>query len=156
MSNSRKTSELAERVDGALVGDPNVEINSVADLSTATTGQIAYVKDEKFFESAAASKASCLLVPPGAAVTVACRIEVKRPKLAFALIAELLHPRKKRQTAIHVSAVVAASAEIETDVYIGPNVVIEEHARIGSGTRIEAGTAVGEGVRVGRDCVLYP
>jgi UDP-3-O-[3-hydroxymyristoyl] glucosamine N-acyltransferase len=156
MSNSLKTSELAERVGGALVGNANVEISSVADLSTATVGQIAYVEDEKFFEAAAASKASCLLIPVGSPVTVACRIEVKRPKLAFALIAELLHPRKKRQPITHVSAVVAASAEIETDVYIGPNVIIEEQAHVGSGTRIEAGTVVGEGARVGRDCVLYP
>lgn len=149
-------SELAACVGGVLIGDDKLQIHSVADVTTAKEGQIAYVEEQKFFPAATASKASCLIVPPGTEINVACRIEVRRPKLAFALIAELLHPLKKRQPALHSTAVVASSASVGADVYLGPHVVVEEHASIGRGTRIEAGAVVGAGVRIGCDCVLYP
>jgi UDP-3-O-[3-hydroxymyristoyl] glucosamine N-acyltransferase len=149
-------SELAAHVGGSVVGDSNLLIRGVASLETAGEGEISYVEDEKFFAAAGASKASCLIVPEGAALNTACRIEVKRPKLAFALAAELLHPRRKRNSLIHPTAVVAQSAVVEDDVYLGPQVVIDDQARVGSGSQIEAGVIVGAGVQIGRDCILHP
>lgn len=154
--NALTVSELANHVGGSLIGDGSVLIRGVASLESAGEGEISYVEDEKFFPAANASKASCLIVPLVADVQASCRIEVKQPKLAFALIAELLYPPVKRQASIHPTAVVADSAELDEGVYVGPQVVVEEHARVGSGTRIEAGVVVGAHVRLGLDCVLHP
>lgn len=151
-----KVSDLAARVDGKLIGDGDIEINGVADLTTAVTGQIAYVEDEKYYPAAAATDASCVLVPADAEVTAPCRIEVKRPKLAFALVAEVLHPLKKRAPGLDRSAVVAESAKIGRNVFVGPQAVIEAGAKVGDGTRIESGVVIGAGAQVGNDCVLYP
>jgi UDP-3-O-[3-hydroxymyristoyl] glucosamine N-acyltransferase len=81
---------------------------------------------------------------------------VRHPKLAFALIAELLHPAQKREPSIHPTAVVAEGADLDLTVFIGPHVTVSQGARIGSGTRIEAGVAIGEDVTIGKDCVLHP
>jgi UDP-3-O-[3-hydroxymyristoyl] glucosamine N-acyltransferase len=97
-----------------------------------------------------------VLAPAGAEVTAPCRIEVKRPKLAFALVAEVLHPLKKRDPGIDRSAVVAESAQIGADVYVGPQSVIESDAKVGKGTRIESGVVIGAGAQIGEECVLYP
>ena len=148
--------ELAQHVGGNVIGDSKTSINRVAALEAAGEGEIAYVEDEKLFSAANSSKASCLIVPAGAALTAHCRIEVKRPKLAFALIAELLHPPRKREPSIHPTAVVAASAEVEDGAYLGPHVVVEERAHVCAGTRVEAGAVIGAGARVGKDCVLHP
>ena len=153
---SKSVAELAGLVSGTLIGSGDVLIKRVADLETAAENEIAYVEDEKFFSAAAASKASCLIVPAGAMLTHSCRIEVKRPKLAFALIAEVLHPPKQRTASIHRSSVVADSAEIGEGVYVGPHVVIDEHARVGKGSRLEAGVVLGANAVVGDDCVLHP
>lgn len=155
-SKSSTVAELAHHVSGTVVGDGSVLISRVASLDAADEGEISYVEDEKFFDAANASKASCVIVPLGSAVSAACRIEVKRPKLAFALIAELLHAPPKREPSIHASAVIAASADVALDTYIGPNVVIEGHAQIGTGTRIEGGAVIGAHVSIGVDCVLHP
>src|SRR5712691_11333960 len=112
-------SELAAQVGGKVIGDGNVLIGSIASLEAAGEGDIAYVEDEKFFEAASASKASCVIVPANADVKAACRIEARKPKLAFALIAELLHPSKMRAPAIHPTAVIAATAEVDESVYLG-------------------------------------
>ncbi|HAF13122.1 MAG TPA: UDP-3-O-(3-hydroxymyristoyl)glucosamine N-acyltransferase [Blastocatellia bacterium] len=159
-------SELAEHVAGSLVGDGNIRIERVANLDSAGAGDIAYVEDEKFFEAGRSSRAACLIVPKdflssgnGPATEQALEpalIEVSKPKLAFALVAGLLHPQKRREPFVHPSAVIAESADIDLTVFIGPHVAIGEGTRIGSGTRIEAGVVIGDHVTVGRDCVLHP
>jgi UDP-3-O-[3-hydroxymyristoyl] glucosamine N-acyltransferase len=148
--------ELATRVGGRVVGNGSVAIKTVASLETASEGDITYVEDEKFFGVASASKASCVIVPEGADVKAPCRIEVKKPKLAFALIAEILHPPKKREPEIHPSAVIGKDAQIGADVFIGAFVCIGENSIVGAGTQIRAGAKIGDEVKIGNDCVIHP
>src|SRR5712675_910626 len=111
MSMTAKTvSELATHVGGRLFGDGNISIKRVASLDSASEGDIAYVEEEKLFAAAADSRASCLITASGTNVNVPCRIEVKNPKLAFALIAEVLHPPKQRRPEIHHTAVLSSGA----------------------------------------------
>jgi len=155
-TNPLAVSELAAHVGGVAYGNGNVLIQRVASLDSAGAGDIAYVEDAKYFAAANSSAASCLLVPAGAKVDNSCRIEVKSPKLAFALIAELLHPAKKRDPLIHPTAVIADSAQLAPGVYLGPHVVVGAFASIGADTRLEGGVVIGEHVVVGRACVLHP
>ena len=158
--------ELATHVGGRLIGDGSIHVERVADLSTAGAGEIAYVEDEKFFEAAKSSQASCLIAPEEFVAFVKdlivekefgpVLIEVAKPKLAFALSAGVLHPPKRREPYVHESAAIAESADIDLTVYIGPHVSIGEGTRIEGGTHIEAGVVIGDHVRVGRDCVLHP
>lgn len=156
METVKKVAELAEHVGGSVIGDGEILIHQVAGLESAGEGDIAYVEDEKLFAAGGASKASCVIVPAGAEVQTSCRIEVTKPKLAFALIAALLHPPKHREPFVHPSAAIAKTADVDLTVFIGPHVTIGEGTRIGSGTRIEAGVVIGDHVSVGRDCVLHP
>src|SRR6267143_1506145 len=98
---TKRVSELAAHVGGRVIGDGDIRIHLVASLDFAEEGDIAYVDDDKFFAAANKTKASCVITPPGADVKAACRIEVKNPKLAFSLIAEVLHPPKPREPEIH-------------------------------------------------------
>lgn len=153
--------ELAEASGGRIVGDGALHIVRVADLETAGDGEIAYVEDEKFFDKARTSRATCLLVTrefvsSQKGETGSTLIEVAKPKLAFALVAEILHPQKRREPLIHESAAIAETADIDLTVFIGPHVSIGESTRISAGTRVEAGVVIGDNVTVGRDCVLHP
>ncbi len=155
--------ELAPLVGGRVVGgDERVLIERVASLEGAGAGAISFVEEGKFFEGARASRASCLLVPEGtgegasAGEFAATLVEVARPKLAFALIAEVLHAPGRRAGGIHPTAQVAETARIAEEVYLGAGVVVGERARVGRGTQILAGAVLGEGVEVGGECVLHP
>lgn len=158
--------ELAARVDGRVIGDGNIHIERVADLATAGAGDIAYVEDEKFFAAGKASQASCLIATKEFVESLKdlivehqfgpALIEVAKPKLAFALIAEQLHPVRRREPSIHPSAAIAESADLDLTVFIGAHVSVGENTRIGAGTRVEAGVVIGDNVRVGLDCVLHP
>jgi len=154
--------ELAALVGGRVVGegDAGILIERVASLEGAEAGAISFVEEEKFLEGARASRASCLLVPEGMAEKAfgfgATLVEVARPKLAFALVAEVLHPPRRRAGARHPTAIVAETAQVGEDVFIGERVVVGERVRVGRGTQILAGAVVEDDVALGDDCVIHP
>ena len=153
-----RVQELAEIVNGRVVGDGETEIERIADLDHASDGEIAYVENVKMFDAAAKSKASCLIVCEGVTdeLFVRALIEVGNPKLAFSLIGAALNPPVRREPGIHETAVVAETADVALTAYVGPNVCVGEYAHVGAHTRLEAGVVLGDGVNVGDDCVLHP
>jgi len=68
MNSTKTVSELAVHVSGRVFGAGEIQIHRIASLDSASEGEIAYVEDEKFFEAARQTKASCVLVPEGADV----------------------------------------------------------------------------------------
>ena len=160
MSRGKTTAEIAEYLQARLLGDGSVVIERIANLENAGNQELAYVDNEKFFGVAAHSSASCLLVPPGFAETLklesAAAIEVKNPKLAFALVAKLLHPPVHREPSIHDTAVIAETADLALSVYVGPHVTVGDYVRVGNNCRIEAGVVLGANVTVGDDSVIHP
>lgn len=153
---SKSVSELAALVAGRVIGDGSITVQGVASLDSAAAGEIAYVEDEKFSAAARHSKASCLIVSEALILADGCQIVAKNPKLAFALVAEVLHPAKRRAPEVHSSAVIATDAKIGRDVFVGAFVCIGEGTIIGDRTQIRAGAKIGDGVSVGDDCVIHP
>jgi UDP-3-O-[3-hydroxymyristoyl] glucosamine N-acyltransferase len=153
----RKTvAQLAAHVGGRVRGDEEIVIERVASLERAIVGDIAFVEDARLLERAQESRASCLILAKGAKVEGRCVIEAAHPKLAFALIAELLHPHKQRPPAIHSTAIVAASADVDESVFVDAFVRIGERVSIGAATQVHAGCVIGDDVSIGRDCVIHP
>ncbi len=156
----RTAAELAELFGGRVVGEARAVVRRVSSIEAAGEGDLAFVEDEKLFEAARACRASCLIVPEGAAGKLegfgGDIVEAARPKLAFALAAEVLHPREKFKGYLHPTAAVAEDATLGEGVYVGAGASVGEGARIGDGTQIHPNCVIGRGVTVGRDCVLRP
>jgi UDP-N-acetylglucosamine acyltransferase len=57
---------------------------------------------------------------------------------------------------IHPSAYIAPTAELGSNVHVGPFAVIEDGARIGDGSRIGAHAVICGHVRMGKDNVVHP
>src|SRR5260221_11809026 len=119
-----KTQEIADFLSAELVGDGSVEIVSVADVRTAAAGEIAFTeKAEPII-----SNASCVIVPHDfSAESNHPYIRIPNPKLAFALVAEVLHPAKRRSPETHPAAIIAANAKLGKDVFIGAFTCIGEN-----------------------------
>src|SRR5215210_5738318 len=131
----RTVAELAALVGGRAVGDVDAFVRRVSSIEAAGEGDLAFVEDEKLFESARACRASCVIVPEGAAGKLeglTSVIEAARPKLAFALIAEALYPRHGRRGApvVDPTAYVSGGAGLGEGVYVG------EHASVADGTLV--------------------
>ena len=155
---TRIVDQLAEIVQGRVVGDGASVIERIADLEHAGEAEIAYVENESFLAAAAESKASCLIVTEQLSEKLSNRvlIEVANPKLAFSIIGAALHPPVRREPVIHPTAVVAETADIGLTAYVGPHVCVGDYARVGAYTRLEAGVVLGAHVTVADHCVLHP
>jgi UDP-3-O-[3-hydroxymyristoyl] glucosamine N-acyltransferase len=149
-----KVREIAEFVGGHLQGDPETDIFSVADIRSASAGQISFFGGSG---KPPRSGASCLLVPLNhERIDSPSVIAVDAPKLAFSRIAALLHTPKNRGPEIHATAIIAENARVADRVFIGAYVCIGEGSDLGAGTQIRAGAKIGDNVRVGKDCVIHP
>lgn len=148
-----KTSEIAEFLDGELIGDGDVEIVRVAALDSAISGEIAFVEKA---DGKIATGASCLIVSLDFTDdTDTAHIRVANPKLAFAKIAAVLHRSKTYPSENHPSAVIASTAKIGKDIFIGSFVCIGENTNVGDGSQILSGTIIGDEVIIGKNCVLH-
>lgn len=149
-----KTREIADFLNAEMIGDGDVEIGRVAALDSATRGDVSFVEKP---ESDFATDASCLIVPidfaSGHRMPL---IKTENPKLAFARIAAILHNPTRREPETHDSAVIAQSARVGADVFIGAFVCVGENSTIGDGTQLRAGAKLGDNVSVGKNCVLHP
>lgn len=154
-----KISEIAEFLGGILhhadaKGDAgDVEIERVASLESANTGDIAFVEKA---ENMRETGASCLLVPENFDGAANCpTIHVKNPKLAFARVAARLHPFEFR-TGEHESAVFDRKSPDIRAQYIGAFVSIGENVYIGEGAQIFDGVRIGNNVTIDKNVVIHP
>jgi UDP-3-O-[3-hydroxymyristoyl] glucosamine N-acyltransferase len=155
----KTAAELAAHVGGRVVGDAGASVRRVASLESADEGDVAFVEDEKLFEAARACRASCVIAPEGSASKLEglkSVIEAARPKLAFALVAEVLFRPQRLPGHVHLTAAVAEGAHLGEGVYVGAGAVVGDGASLGDWTQVHSNCVIGRGVMVGRDCVLRP
>ncbi len=150
------TKEIAEFLNGTLNGAEDIEILRVASLETAKENEISFVENAKFVEEVLNINASCLIVPENFDAELPCiYIKVKNPKLAFAKIADKLHPFNW-QTKWHETAVVDSVKENIRANFIGAFVTIGKDCLIGDGTQIFDGVRIGDNVTIRKNSIIHP
>jgi UDP-3-O-[3-hydroxymyristoyl] glucosamine N-acyltransferase len=147
--------ELAVRFGLALRGEPDLRVWRVATLSHAEPGSVSFLANPRYRKQMEATRATAVLVGPenAASCPVAALID-PNPYLAYARIAELLHPQTVPAAGIHASAIVARSARIAKSACVGPLAVIEEDADIGERVFVGPGCIVQRGASIGADSRL--
>ncbi len=152
--------DIAAAVQGQLQGNQALRIDGAAGLEDATPAQISFFHNMKYLDSLQSSKALAIIIPDntnGAKLPEGKTwIRVTNPQWAFAQALTLLYPdRNVHPRGIHPKAVIDPTAEIASDVYVGPLSVIEAGASVSSGTTLYSGVYVGANVRIGPDSVIY-
>ncbi|UCB57303.1 MAG: UDP-3-O-(3-hydroxymyristoyl)glucosamine N-acyltransferase [Candidatus Omnitrophota bacterium] len=153
----KSLAEIAELVEGEVIGDATVAIRGVSGIKEATDGEIAFVANPKYFSLINETAASAIITPRGvkeAAKPIVC---TENPSLAFSRVVSLFTANEiKPPQGVHPTAVIGKNVELGKDVAIQPYCVIEEGARIGAGTILYAGVYVGQHTGIGENCILYP
>ncbi len=151
--------EFCQRTFGQtlLDGDSATIITGVNALESATASELSFVANRKAGETAAKSKAGCLLVPlgfensPGRTL-----IRVSDPRAAFAKLVTLLYPMRTPPPGVHPTACIDSTAIIGLNVSVGPYVSVGARAVLGNECQIGAGCAIGDDVVVGEGSVFHP
>lgn len=152
---------IVEVLGGELHGDPNLPIERLAPLETATSGQLSFLGNTRYQSQLAASKAACVIVSPEmrdlALLRGACIVS-DQPYLYFARVTQLWKKSLARpiQALRHPSAVIDAQAFVHPRARIGALCVIERGARIGADTELKSRVTVAQDCVIGERCLLHP
>lgn len=148
--------ELAKLVGGEVVGDPQLEIQGVSGIEDAYPGTITLIASAKALAMARESRATAFVMPSSLPEIDQPGIRVNVPRLAFAQIVEVFHPKKRPASGIHPTVVVGDDCHIGDDVSIGAQVVIGHNVAIGDRVVIKPGVIIEDEVVIGEDTVIYP
>lgn len=148
--------ELADRLGGAVVGDPSLMVSGVRPLAEAGPEHLSFYHNRRYLQAARESRAGALLVASPEGFLGRNLLVVKDPYAALAAVLGVFHPAARPAPGVHSTAVVAPSARVAASASIGPHAVVGERAAIGEGATIGAGCFVGDDATVGEGCCLHP
>ncbi len=145
---------------GELHGDPDLVIEGLAPLASATGGQLSFLSHPKYQNQLAASQAGCVIVSGQFQVPASERgacIVSDQPYLYFARVTQLWKKSLPQPGAlrIHPSAVIDPLASIHPSARIGALCVIERGVCIGADTELKSRVTVAENCQIGARCLLH-
>ena len=149
-------SEIAEQLQGEVVGDGNAILNSFAPANRAKPGDLTFAENENFFARAEDSAATAVIADQRFSSTKKILIRVPNARIAFAKALALFFPEPAKPPGIHPLAVVAASASVDPTAHIGPHCTVGERVKIGARCILQAGNFVGDDSTLADDVNLFP
>ena len=149
--------QLAEWVQGEVLGDGELPIANARTLADAQPGDITFVEHEKHLHAWHASRASAAIVPGGVAVNGRPIIRVADPLMAFARVVQQLRGRPlAAEASISPAAHVHPTARLGPGVTVGPFAVVGEGTEVGANTVLHPGAVVGRFCKIGQGVTLHP
>lgn len=149
--------ELADYLDGEVIGDENIKIKGVMTIDEATEGYITFVSNIKYLKKIEETKASAILVSPGITAKGKNLLVTKNPYLSFAKVVDLMmNPEKVYPGTLDDSASVSDSAEIGSNVTAYPFVFIGENVKVADNVVLYPGVYVGDDCQIGKDTIIHP
>jgi len=148
--------QLAELVQGKVLGDGDIPIQTARSLGEAGPGDITFIENDKNLGHLRNCAASAAVVPPPIQANGKTLIQVKDPLAAFVVIVR--HLQGWTEPPAHG---IDPKASVHTSAVIGPDASIHPFAVIGAGTtigarcRIHSGVVVGSQCKIGDDVILY-
>ncbi len=166
-------SELLKAIPGGLVqklvpgaerwSDPRIA--GLGSLVTASAAEISFIVHPKYLDQLARTGACAVIVLPEIEDGIAAmphpppfaRVVCKHPYLLYARLAQWFDWARQpaRDTVVHPSAVVDATAVLAPNVTVGPLAVIGARTRIDAMTQIGAGCVIGADVEIGNSSIIH-
>jgi UDP-3-O-[3-hydroxymyristoyl] glucosamine N-acyltransferase len=148
--------EIAQLVDGVLVGDANIMISSLSPIDDIAEGSLIFAEGAENLTRAENSSAAAILVSSEVNSLKKPIIRVAAPFKTFMSLVTRFYPPKSVKPGIHATAVIAPDVKMGQGVYIGPFVNIESGCVIGDNVILKSHIHIGHDVIIGRDTVIHP
>ena len=148
--------DLADKVKGELIGDPEVVIRSIATIQNASSGCISFIANPKYKKFLVDSAASAIIVNPELSQDLKTSgIIVEDPYVAYAKISSLFAKHQNPYANQAIDYFVHETAEIDDSVVIGPNVYIGPECKIGKNSIIHANSSLVMNVEIGKNTTIH-
>ncbi|MFH1202568.1 MAG: UDP-3-O-(3-hydroxymyristoyl)glucosamine N-acyltransferase [Candidatus Omnitrophota bacterium] len=154
----RKTlKEIAEFLDGEVVGNPQTVITGVCGIKEAKKGDITFVANPKYAGLMQETEASAIITSTEIERGPKPIIRTENPSLAFAKMLSLVVPVEvKYPQGIHPTAIIGEGVKLGKAVALGAYVVVCDKVELDDNAIIYAGCYLGHYTKIGRDSIIYP
>lgn len=157
-----RADELAQIVQGELVGNPDIVLSTLAPIEAGGQGALTFIRSQNFAKLWADSGCQAALVTKGVEVPdhnpdQRALIIVDDADIAVVRILEMIDPGVAHpEGGVHAGAQVHQDAHVDPSAKIGPGCVIMKGAHVGANSVLMANVYIGGGAHVGEDCLLHP
>ncbi len=154
-----KARQIAELIGGRVEGNEDAAVCTFAKIEEGREGAISFLSNPKYTHYIYETKSTIVLVNEDLELEHPVSTTLIRVKNAYEAVARLLQlyeSMKPKKKGIDPTAIIAASAKVGQDVYIGAYAVIGEGTVVGDGTQIYPHVVIGDGVQMGKGCLIYP
>lgn len=151
--------QIAEFIQGTVVGDENATVHTFAKIEEGIPGSISFLSNPKYTHYIYDTEASIVLVNKDFTPEKEVKPTLIKVDNAYESLAKLLtlyEMSKPKKTGIDSLAYIAPTAKIGKEVYIAPFAYIGEGAVIGDNTAIYPHVTVCEHAQIGQNSILYP
>ena len=152
--------QIALLVNGTVVGDGNVTVNTFAKIEEGHQGAISFLANPKYTHFLYETKSSIVLVkndfqPEKEISTTLIKVEDPYATLAMLLdmVSKLMNPQP---SGIEQPSYVSPTVELPEDVYIGAFAYVGQGVKLGKGVKLYPQTYVGNNVSIGEGTIIYP
>ena len=154
--------QIIDALGGELSGSPDLTIDRLAPLDTATPHSLSFVSQARYLGGVDSTQATAVIVRPdwqsrAESAGLACII-TPDPYLYFARLTQwwrAQHQSHNSAPLIHPSAVVDPTARIHPTARIGPLCVVEAEASVGADSWLKSRVTLGEHCHVGERCIVH-
>jgi UDP-3-O-[3-hydroxymyristoyl] glucosamine N-acyltransferase len=148
--------EIAKHLNGEVAGDGSIKLTGFAPAEAAQAGDLTFAENDDYLTKAEQSAASAVLVSGEAKSKSKVLIRVANPRAAFARVLPLFFPEPELAPGIHPSAVVAASAQVDSSAHIGPLCLVGERVKIGPRCILHGSVSIGADCSLGEEVQIRP
>jgi UDP-3-O-[3-hydroxymyristoyl] glucosamine N-acyltransferase len=150
--------QIAEILNGEIVGNAAVEVKSLAKIEEGKNGDLSFLSNPKYTPHIYTSKASIIIVNKSFTADKdinATLIKVEDAYASFSQILELYNQMKFSKVGISDKSNIASSSTIGNDVFVGAFTSISEAAIIEKNVKIYPNCYIGENVTIKENTILF-
>lgn len=149
---TKRLSELADLIDGELLGPADLEISGANPPTQSQAGEITMLQDPSDADLIASSAATAVVTNQKIETLSIPQVVVESPHEAFAAIVACFRPRPE-QSLPRVG--VDPETQISATALIHPSATVCKGVRIGQNCMIMPGVVIMPGSSIGDDCTIH-
>jgi UDP-3-O-[3-hydroxymyristoyl] glucosamine N-acyltransferase len=148
--------EIAQKLNGEVIGDGSIKITGLSPAEHARAGELTFAENAAYFAAAEKSHAAAILVSESYPSAGKVLIRVRNPRVALARVLPMFFLPEEYPRGIHPSAVIAESAQVDPSCHIGPGCIVGARVKLGARSVLMGNNDLRADCELGEDSCLFP
>lgn len=147
--------EIAELLDGDVIGEPDAVIRDIRPIEEANEGDITFIANKKYLAKLKTTMATAILAPPQTEANGKNLIIVADPYVAFGKLSAVFYPLEHGSSGVSIDAYIEDGAIVSPEATVFAGAFVSRGAKIEKGVVLYPGVYIGRNVSVGENSILY-